>query len=67
MIFAAAISFVALVAILIIAGPSTMGPEPDRWPFVVSVVGAGVGLFWMIRIIREDNEPETGAWRYRDS
>jgi protein-S-isoprenylcysteine O-methyltransferase Ste14 len=25
------------------------------------------GLAWMVRILRAHHEPETGAWRYRDS
>jgi len=66
LIFAVAMSFVALVAFLITASPNTMGPEPARWPLVAGIVGAGVGLFWMIRIIRADREPDSAAWRYRD-
>lgn len=36
------------------------------------VIGAAVliyviGLAWMVRILRSHHEPETGAWRYRDS
>ena len=66
LIFVAAVWFVALVAFLVIAAPNTMGPEPDRWPLVAGVVGAGVGLLWIIRIIRADREPDSSAWRYRD-
>ena len=68
LILAEAISFIAIIAIavLLVAGTSTVGRGLDPLTMAPGVVVAAVGLVWMIRIFRANPEPDTSAWRYRD-
>jgi hypothetical protein len=61
--------FAALLAW--VAQPGIMGLMFVPWyvpevPVVVALVCYFLGLAWMVRIYRADQEPDTGSWRYRN-
>jgi hypothetical protein len=75
LIFAVAVSPLAVVAFLFVAAPN--GPqgmylqEPQPHALVVAapfipILGIVIGLVWMVRIFRADPEPDAKSWRYRD-
>jgi membrane protein YdbS with pleckstrin-like domain len=66
LMFVSAIAPVALLALLFLAAPQTMGPDPG--PSVQWFAAAGVALYvlgvvWMIRIYRLDPEAHQSFWR----
>jgi type IV secretory pathway TrbD component len=66
LMFVSAIAPGALVALLILTAPQTMGPDPG--PSVQLFAAAGVvlyvlGVAWMIRIYRRDPEAHESFWR----
>lgn len=75
MIAVAVLAILVTIFLFIAAsgGPTPMfSTPPDFWGLPVNVVlpaagivGAIIGLAWMIRIHRADPEPDQHAWRYR--
>ena len=59
------------VALLYLGQPNYMYDAPpsrlSKAVFGAAVLIFVIGLAWMVRILRAHHEPETGAWRYRDS
>jgi hypothetical protein len=73
-LFAIPIFFAVSLAVLYVGQPNYIGPMyvagSDRMSKIIFGAAAVifvVGLAWMVRILRSHHEPETGAWRYRDS
>jgi Flp pilus assembly protein TadB len=73
-LFAIPIFFATSLVLLYVGQPNYIGGMYDAGSDRMSkiVFGAAVliyliGLAWMVRILRSHHEPETGAWRYRDS
>jgi putative effector of murein hydrolase len=73
-LFAIPIFFATSLVLLYVVLPKYEGGMHDAGSDWISkiVIGAAVvifliGLAWMLRILRSHHEPETGAWRYRDS
>ena len=71
-LFAVAAGAIASTLLLLVAAPG--GPAPMFGPPALMTIGPGIlgcvgavfGLVWMIRIYREDPEPDHRAWRYRE-
>jgi len=73
-LFAIPIFFAVSLALLYVGQPTYIVPMYDPVSDWTSKVVTGVavllfviGLAWMVRILRSHHEPESGAWRYRDS
>jgi Flp pilus assembly protein TadB len=73
-LFAIPIFFVTSLVLLYVGQPNSFGGMYDAGSDRISkiVIGAAavifvIGLAWMVRILRAHHEPDTGAWRYRDS
>jgi hypothetical protein len=72
--FVAAITSFTVVAVTLVATPTTFGtydgPRPPLWWLLspgVAIAGMLVGLLWMIRLYRAPLKLDSKAyWRYRD-
>jgi hypothetical protein len=69
-LFVLTVVFLALLTFVFFDALSAFYPLRNRTSLMV--LGAAgtilvIGLAWMVRILRAHHEPETGAWRYRDS
>lgn len=72
MLIAIAVGAVASTVALWIAALGGFGPmfglpaAMTLGPMIVGAAGVAFGLAWMVRIYREDPEPDHRAWRYRE-
>ena len=68
LILIAAVGLDALIALLFLAAPNTIGPLGAPSPLVSTVSAFGIalnvaGLVWMVRIYRTNPEGDRSPWR----
>ena len=69
--FGVGLGLPCLAGLLFLTMPDSLYDPPSVGPVEVLVplaalVGIGVGVLWMWRILKANPEPDTSAWRYRE-
>ena len=70
-LFGIGLAVPAVAALLFVSAPSFIDPMYSDGSIqlvapLIALLGVGVGLTCMWRILRADPEPDSSAWRYRD-